>query len=132
MNRRALLIVSLAALFGLGAPLCLVACLEGGPAAPVAASAHDTEQSPPCHGGAPASPAEAPGSEHECDCASFPVLLTKGESTSFNGALHVAAPAPLLVAFRVPSSESSAPRLWERQRDLPPPDVLLLKSTLLV
>jgi hypothetical protein len=131
MNPRASLILSLAALLGLSAPLCAYACLDARTAESVVADVQHSEQAPPCHGGAPASSEEAPAGEHECGCDDLQVVLTKSDSGKALDSLEVDATTPLRVSFRVLPLQTRPARLWTR-RALPPPDILLLKSTLLI
>jgi hypothetical protein len=129
MSRRALIVFSLVALFGLRAPLCLLACLEIGASGAVVASA-PAEPGPPCHGNDPATSEEEPVDGHECGCDEFQLVLTKLDSSK-SGGLEAEAPTPLRVAFLVPPFEIPTAPLRSRQA-LPPPDILLLKSTLLL
>jgi len=131
MSRRVLIVFSLVALFGLRAPLCLLACLETGAAGPVAAIELPAEEAAPCHGaGAPPASEDEPRSDHECGCDGFQLALTKLDSSKL-GSLGAEAPAPLRVAFLAPAIEIPPARLLRRHA-LPPPDILLLKSTLLL
>ena len=131
MNRRALLVISLAALFGLGLPLCAFACQNDGSAARIASSEHPSEEAAACHGGAPNSPEEAPG-DTGCDCDGFQALLSKAESSEIHRFVDAADVASAAASLLVPASEIACTRSWRGQQDLPPPDVLLLKSTLIL
>ena len=121
MRRHAWLTVSAIALFGLPGPLCALACLEAAQIPAVAA--HSSEM--PCHEeGGSKQPSDA---EQDCDCesAAAPVLL------AFD------APAQLGdVVLRIPSFRSARTaallRFAPRTQPVPPPDILLLKSTLLL
>ncbi|MDJ0788092.1 MAG: hypothetical protein QNK05_14880 [Myxococcota bacterium] len=123
MSLRALQIVSLAALLGLTAPLCLAACAEAAPKAHASA--------PPCHGDVPASPVEDAPDSHRCDCDSLRFVLGKIDTSESGVAFEVAAgvwtPLPMPghgIRFGTPRSFGT--------EDLPPPDILLLKQTLLL
>jgi len=131
MNLRALLIVAFAALFGLGTPLCAFFCLQGSAATPVAAVSHP-EESAPCHGSAPASPGEAPTRESDCDCGDARVILTKSESAQAQHVVEIAAVHPILGSPLHPQPERSMAGEWKGPQHLPPLDLLLLKSTLLL
>ena len=132
MKRRAVLVLSFAALFGLTGPLCVFACIEGSSGEPVAASPQHSGEAPPCHGSAPVSSPEAPAGDHECGCDDLRVVLTKAESSKATGSLAVVVQAPLQFSFPVRPAVPAPARHWKRQAGLPPPDVLLLKSTLLI
>jgi len=124
---RAVLIATFAALFGLGTPLCAFACGAG---ATVAASAAPAEE-PPCHGSAPTSPAEPAERESGCDCDGLRVIVTKSEARA-----ATAAPLAISVPMAPPAYElhpqRSHARIWKKPPRLPPRDLLLLKSTLLL
>lgn len=123
LRRQIWFIASVGALIGLQAPLCALACLATQPA-PV------SQDAPPCHEPSPDSaPAEAPSSHADCGCefASQALVSRAGEATF----------PPVQITAR--------PRVWREARpelrgepqvarttDLPAPDILLLKSTLLI
>lgn len=133
MNRHAWIILSLAALFGLRAPLCVFACMDTGGSAPAETTAHDSGQSAPCHGSGSSSPESPPSPvDHECDCDQTQLVLTKGDAKRAADALELPTPSLAVVLPLSPVDPSSSPRLWRRHEALPPPDVLLLKSTLLI
>jgi hypothetical protein len=132
VNRHALLVVSFAALFGLRAPLCVFACVQEVPSAPVASSAPDSAAPPPCHGSADDAVPEAPATGHECDCASFQIVLTQAASSKFGVSLAAVVPVPRLAWLPLPAAPLALSPAWTKPQDLPPPNVLLLKSTLLV
>ena len=121
MGRQAWLTVSALALFGLSGPLCALACLADTQV--LAPAAQSSEM--PCHEQGPPEPGD---SERDCDCvsASAPALLAF-EAPVRMGCLVVPLPS-LRAAARTHAPEPSVPRA-ER---IPPPDILLLKSTLLV
>lgn len=116
---------TLAAFFGLHAPLCAVACVAMADAAPTAA--HRSE--PSCHEEPASAPTEAPA-EASGSCCDFADQAT---APTADGSL--AASAVGLVA-RTPIWQASiAGGPFARvaaENDLPPPDILLLKSTLIV
>ena len=124
------LIAAVAALFVLQAPLCVLACLPSSSAIPMADMA--SSDSSPCHEEPAGSPAEPPSSGHDdCGCSgeTFEAVLASPDK-SFTGAPVVAvAPATLSLAAH---SRGNRPLLQPGETDLPPPDILLLKSTLLI
>ena len=132
MNRHAWVILALAAFFGLRTPLCLVACMEAGAPAPVASLAHDSGEGAPCHGSGTSAPESPAPRDHECDCDRFRAHLTK--DTIHQPCLSPGVSVPPLAAAEssAPGTATPSPRLWRRHRPLPPPDILLLNSTLLI
>ena len=132
MKRHAWLIVAFAALFGLRAPICAWACLAADSPAPLAAAEHPAQSQSPCHGTPPAAPADVPASDHQCECDSFQLVLTKGDATKALHSLEVSAPPLAVLSSSVLLAVEPSPRLWKRDRSLPPPNILLLNSTLLI
>lgn len=132
MKRHAWLIVAFAALFGLRAPLCAWACLASDSPTPLASAEHHSESPSPCHGTTPATPEDVPASEHECDCDSFQTLLTKGDTSKAFRSFEVSAPPVAVVSSLIPQAVETSPGLWKRHRSLPPPNIFLLNSTLLI
>ena len=149
------LIAVLTAVFVLCAPLCALACLPGADSSAVAAadSAGDPDFShasasattPPCHGAAQDSadrdPSEAslpapPASSHGdcgCDdaCAATRAPLVEAERVQAHLTLSAAIPQADLSA-RSQAEPTPLRRTPLSQTDLPPPDLLLLKSSLLI
>jgi hypothetical protein len=121
------LIATVLVLFGMQVPLCALACAQGADAESIA----DHQAEPPCHQQSSDSPAsEAPRSEGECDCEfAYEAPLPSADSISNYGSLGF-----LLVGAhgRPPHSSVRRARGVLRSTDLPPPDILLLKSTLLI
>ena len=131
MKRRAWLILSLAAYFGLSTPLCTYVCLIE------ASGSHSASPAQGSHGSHhfDDEPSDAPHDDrpldHEWDCDEFDQgLLAKGETPrptpSFAWTVpavspHRAFPQVARLSFEKPE-----------QASLPPPDILLLKSTLLI
>ena len=139
MKRWVWITASLAALFGLQGSLCAVACLAGPPSE---ALSHPPVAEMPCHGVAgsqapgpapdPASdPAKSgPGPDPSCGCeASIAALTEDGAAIATN--LTAGIPSPRVSPVRVSQQLASEvhPNTAER---LPPPDILLLNSTLIV
>lgn len=128
LRRRIWLAGIAAAVFVLQGPLCAFACVEN----PEVESGVADHQQHPCHEEAPSSsPADAPRSHEGCGCE----LVTAVPLPN----LELSQSAPAL-AFVPPSTSSEGfARVvvqWARsapeRTDLPPPDILLLKSTLLI
>jgi hypothetical protein len=110
----------LTALFVLQAPLCSLACIEDSHAA--------SDGPPPCHAEAPTSaPEEAPRSHDDCGCESSAEVVPLAKHAS-----PLAEPAAMLPAFALRALAPAA--RWDRriagEVGLPPPDLLLRKSTL--
>ena len=128
--KRARRVAAVAALFVLQAPLCALACLPSSSAMPMADTA--SSDSSPCHEEPASSPSEPPSPGHDdCGCSgeSFEAVLASPD-TSFTGTSIVAVvPATLTLAGY---AGGNRPFLQPGETDLPPPDILLLKSTLLI
>ncbi len=139
------LITTVTALFVLHAPLCTLACLDGANAIDKTDAAYtaDTEQvshadtkpsstaGQSCHDEGPASsPPGVPGSQDDCGCENAANALVLQSSDSTTTSLQLFVPA----AMRWERTASSAS--WDAavavDLDLPPPDILLLKSTLII
>jgi hypothetical protein len=129
MKRWVWITASLAALFGLQGALCALACLEG-PA--VALASHPAGAQMPCHGG-PSQPSPEPvqqESEPSCGCGASLVALSEAGEAIGGGLLAASLPARVvLVRMTAPVATNLHAPAPER---LPPPDTLLLKSTLIV
>lgn len=112
-------IAMLAALFLFQAPLCAAACLLDLDATPAA---------PPCHGGAaPDAPEDQPAPRDDCGCEAPADLVPAPEG----GALVLPVlRAPTLLAAEAYARASCPDPGADVARDLPPPDRLLLASTL--
>lgn len=125
MKRRTWLIATVVALFGLQAPICALACLQGPAAAQVAASS----EMPPCHDrGSESSPGEAPVSDDDC-CAFADEAAVFDASTPVEIASVAVTPRNTLWQ---PVSRAAVAQTVSRSASLPPPDILLLKSTLII
>ena len=121
------LIATVATLFGLLAPPCALACLasleEESSAAQLAES--------PCHEqNTDSTPSEAPSSHEDCGCEfDYEMLLPGSAAPSNVGTLVVISPS-------APRQPLHASTHWAlavpKDTDLPAPDILLLKSTLLI
>ena len=147
VKRRNWLIAILAALFVLQAPLCVLACLTN--AAQDESTAEALHASPPpCHEQAPhtqtphtqaphtQAPTSAPDkpadTHNDCGCEdSFTAVLASSDKTFPNvQTSQVIATKALEDPFCAVLRSTIDVRLSET--DLPPPDILLLKSTLLI
>ena len=137
VKRRNWLIATLAALFVLQAPLCVLACLTN--AAQDESTAETLHASPPpCHEQAPhtQTPTPAPNkpadTHNDCGCEdSFTAVLASADKTFANvQTSQVIATKALEDPVGAVLRSTIDVRLSEA--DLPPPDILLLKSTLLI
>ena len=136
------LIATVLALFGLQVPLCALACMQGSDTESIAT--HQPE--PSCHQQSSrqqsgheqsrhernddSSPSEAPCSQAECGCEfAYEALLPSVDSISNHSSF-----AFLLLGTPGQPLDSSVRRASgvPTGTDLPPPDILLLKSTLLI
>jgi hypothetical protein len=126
LRRKLWCIASVAALFGLQAPLCAIACEPSAQSSQVAEAPAD----PPCHEPAPSSaPSPAPSSAEDCCEVSYDApLLPSPEGTPSPPALCF---STQIVAWQ-PSAPLRSVRATSSDADLPPPDRLLLKATLLI
>ena len=127
MRQRSWLVAAVAALFALQTPLCALGCLDF----PSPTVAHTSQADPPCHSDTShPTPPESPDSHDDCGCQLEPdAVVSSGD-------------APIsVVGLAQPTGEAFPGRLPSRTRfafsvpgegDLPPPDILLLKATLLI
>ena len=142
VKRRNWLIAILAALFVLQAPLCVLACLTNATQDESTAEALHASP-PPCHEQAPhtqaphtQAPTSAPDkpadTHNDCGCEdSFTAVLASADKTFANvQTSQVIATKALEDPFCAVLRSTIDVRLSEA--DLPPPDILLLKSTLLI
>ncbi|MCR9095708.1 MAG: hypothetical protein NXI30_15915 [bacterium] len=133
MKRRNWLIATVAAVFVLQAPLCVFACIPGsGSDAEMAAGEHEM---PSCHEQAPAAsdtPNQPAESHDECGCeSSYSAVLVSPDQTLSNAQNIVALP-PRVLATPLAQLSTRTSTVWANKTDLPPPNILLLKSTLLI
>ena len=137
VKRRNWLIAILAALFVLQAPLCVLACLTNATQDESTAEALHASP-PPCHEQAPhtQTPTPAPNkpadTHNDCGCEdSFTAVLASADKTFTNvQTSQVIATKALEDPVGAVLRSTIDVRLSEA--DLPPPDILLLKSTLLI
>lgn len=138
-RRRTRLLATIAALLVLQSPLCALACLSLSAAA-MSAMPEMAAGEGPCHEtashtpDAPAAPTDADDPAPErgvCGCSvdEIGAVLQTADSIAYEQ--DVAAPLDRALARALPSDRTR--RLLEpRHVDLPPPDILLLKSTLIL
>ncbi len=132
MKRHALITIAFAALFGFRAPLCVFACLESGQAAEVAVAEVPAGEQAPCHGTTP-EPSKVPESgDHDCTCDRTQLVVSKSDVEKGYGPNVSLAPPLLIASFVVPDVDRNPSGTWSRHEHLPPPDILLLNSTLLL
>ena len=132
MSNRAILTVFLAALFAFQGPLCALACESG-----VAAGAEQLAQEMPCHGGDEGDQeGDAAG---DCGCEpSAEVIHSKVHSKIHNkagtpGQYDGVALPPLFPIVRSLARPALARVCkFDRALQIPPSDILLRKSTLLI
>ena len=130
MNRRVWLIATatLTACFVLYAPFCALACQT------VADSPDTTQTIPPCHEPTPSSSSADPtGTPARCECEeSSSIAILSGMPKTFALSASVAVLDPKLPTIAVAKRPARISRGHPEATDLPPPDILLLKSTLLI
>ena len=117
-----------AVLFGLLAPMCALACLNDA-APPVPIVQHADAEMPPCH--APDEP-DAGKSEPADDCSCRPdgeALAGQLDSKARSQGAFLLPVSDLRGALRLAHALSFNPARMPR---VPPPDILLLKSTLIL
>ena len=131
VKRRNWLIAILAALFVLQTPLCVMACLPGATADDSAATTHHTV--PPCHEQAPPSaPAEPSDAHEDCGCGDSYTAVLASAGLTFSNAESAATLLPTTLEVPRNAVFGRTTRARPGEVDLPPPDILLLKSTLLI
>lgn len=134
MKRRNWLIAAVAAVFVLQAPLCVFACIPtDAPNADTAMA--DGDHMPACHEQAPASsesPSQPANSHDDCGCeTSYSAVLASPDQT-FSTAQNVVAFSPRALDTSLIRLITRVSTAWQSETDLPPPDILLLKSTLII
>ena len=128
MGQRSWLITTVAAaLFGLLVPPCALACLESFQEGPSFAQLPES----PCHEeNSDSMPSELPGSQEDCGCEIANEDLLPGFVASLSGGTLV------VISSSAPRQSLEAGMRWAltlpEDTDLPSPDILLLKSTLLI
>jgi hypothetical protein len=129
MTRRVLLIATTAILFGLQAPLCALACIDSSADASPASVADASEH--PCHEESSDSPQPGAPSHEDCGCElAYEAVLPGAQDTGSTTPTWALAPPSM--HSRVADIPRYVPLLVTKLTDLPPPDFLLLKSTLLI
>jgi hypothetical protein len=121
MQRRTWLAACLLALFGLQGPLCIAACIAGSSSSPEIA---DQSSAMPCHQESEA-PADRPVS-HDCECyaASDVVVATAVAPIHYFVVIRTKAFLPIVAHRQV--------RTRIHRGAIPPTDILLLKTILIV
>jgi hypothetical protein len=127
MRRPSWFIAIMAALFVLQAPLCALACFENADADPSTVTERSCHDEP-----SDSSPSGESNSHADCGC-NFVSQALVSQPTVFN---PTPPPVDLVVssALRselIYSSGGREPHIAQ-EADLPPPDILLLKSTLII
>ncbi len=135
MKRHGWLILSLVALFGLRAPLCVYACVAVGAQPATASTPPLSEAYASCHGDgrdgdAGAGPDAPAPTHHECDCGRVQMLVAKSQAKQAAGLSKMHAPSVAAAAVVLPAAHRRPIRAWKRFERLPPPDLLALNSTL--
>ena len=132
-------IATLAVLFVLQAPLCAFACLDGVNEIDIAFDDPISQADPKptsnagraCHDEGPAStPPGAPGSHDDCGCEMGADALVSPSSDSTTLSLQIFVHAS--TRWDPTPSSGSWDAADARDLDLPPPDIPLLKSTLII
>ncbi len=126
------LIITCAALFGLRGPLCVYACLETNPGIQVASAQEHPGERPPCHGGGSEVPEPSDSNDHECDCDRLRVIIGNTEAKKVLGDVEVPTPSWSTVIASLPQARTTSIPSGSWRNPLPPPDILLLHSTLLL
>lgn len=125
MKRHIWLIATVTALFVLQAPLCAFACTES------AEAQMSTPTDRPCHGeNSDSSPAGESNTHEDCACAFAPETLVSQPIDSNTTMVGIFV-YPALRLEMMDGGNGQEP-LAARNGDLPPPDILLLKSTLII
>jgi hypothetical protein len=114
----------------LQAPLCVLACLPGEvPETWTAEASH----APPCHGAAPSSESSEPADSHDdCGCEDSLSAVLSNADPSFSNVQNSAVVQSKALDALVIVVCSSATKFPPSETDLPPPDILLLKSAFLI
>jgi hypothetical protein len=127
MKRHIWLIATVTALFVLQVPLCAFACFERAEAEP-SAIAHSS-----CHEeSSDSSPAGGSNSQEDCGCDFTTQALVSQPADSNTTAMSVEVVASRLLRIEQTDSSTNQAQQVEQNADLPPPDILLLKSTLII
>lgn len=126
MKRHLRLTAIVTALYVLQSPVCALACLQA-----VDASAIQTAGTAGhgCHEEAPPAPSEAPSANEDC-CDSPDEVVTSQSGSLLAPTFHAVVSGTSSYAPIVAHDPRELSKL--REIDLPPPDILLLKSTLII
>lgn len=130
MTRQAWLSISIAALFAVGAPVCALACLaHSGSTAMTTSGPHAHT---PCSEDESAAPERPAPGERACDCDGHEAVRA---NIDFDRAFGFAKAPVFVLRVVSPSAANASPRsarLYDVHQSLPSPDILRLKSTLLL
>jgi hypothetical protein len=149
VKRRDWLIATLTAFFVLQAPLCVLACLldgdsKDGVAEHRAVSCHDPGRGPSSHLPSNSSPdssrspspgparSEPIGAHDNCGCGDTLSAVVPGATWTAWNSTSSAAIVPSSLAYATEVAASWRRPIPPGQTDLPPPDILLLKSSFLI
>lgn len=132
LRRRIRLIATLTAFFVLQAPLCALACFDQVDVTGDSADALPNPASPPCHAEhSPDSPAPGePNSPLDCGC-DFAAQVVINHASDL-GLTHDPVFAVSSRCQKSDCADADSKLFVAYCGDLPPPDILLLKSTLLL
>ena len=135
MTHRILLFTALAGLLGAQAQVCMLACTSDAEPQAQLEMARDVAQEMPCHDSdGPIAQASDAGPPGDCGCSDLePALLAKVDSV---GQRATTATTALLLPHgidrQLAAPHGISPARVAAARHVPPDDVLLLKSTLLI
>ena len=135
MTYRALLLAALVGLLGSQAPLCVLACTADATQSVEREMAHDLARQMPCHEGETPSTraADANDSSAHVDCGCSVASRVFVAATNAPGQATAAAFLPPRgIGHQLAAPLGVQPPRIDGARHIPPPDILLLKSTLLI
>ena len=136
VKRRIWLMATVLALFVLTEPLCALACLPGSEPPPMAGMAAADHADSHCQNQAPApshrTPSDPTRSHEDCGCedAYAAVPASPPDGASNGGAAAIVVPSQRSETFA--TRAGWLPPAPLEATDLPPPDILLRKSTLIL
>jgi len=138
MTHRILLFTALVTLLGAQAQVCMLACTSDATPQAQLEMARDVAQEMPCHDGdGPIAQASDAGPLSDCGCSDLePALLAKVDSVGQRATNATTATTALLLPHgidrQLAAPHGISPAGIAAARHVPPDDVLLLKSTLLI
>jgi hypothetical protein len=128
VTRRVWLIATVTALFGLQAPLCALACIENSVDSAPIATQHDDR---PCHQESSDSSEPGAPAHEDCGCELAYEALPPNQTDATSSALGLMFVAPSALS-QPPAAYLHLSHWLPAATNLPPPDILLLKSTLIL